>query len=672
MNKPEQKIGQYAIVEKLGSGGFGIVYRATYTVLDQTVALKILKPVLMANPDFVARFKQEAKLAAKLQHSHLVRIMNFVEDADRLGIVSEFLSGGDLKQRMSKQALSLHGIARILTHIGSALDYMHAQEMIHRDVKPSNILFNAEGQAVLTDFGVAKALRGAQVEMGSDSAEAYYVTTTGGTVGTPAYMAPEQIMGEAMDGRVDVYALGIVAYEMLTGTVPFNGPPTKVHHGHVYETPPALIEKSPALPPMLSDVVLKALAKKPEERYAMAGAFTQAFTDAVEQVEGEWLPGQLKEIDREVKGEEALNGAVARLEVWAQLFPYREDIAKQLKQLRARKRFEDLYDDVRQRWDQARSRAEELVALVPDAPDPDRILARLLDKPAEPADEPSDTPTDRKLPIWVSGVLAIIALVLGLGLGTQIDLSVLLPKPTPELGATRVREADGMTQVYVPAGEFEMGHENGSTDERPVHTVALDAFWLDRTEVTNVQYQGCVIEGVCELSEQVDNKNYSGAAQPVVGVDWNDAVTYCEWIGGRLPTEAEWEYAARGPENMSYPWGNTWQTGWVNCRAGQCQDGYAYTAPVGNFSEAASWVGALDMSGNVWEWVVDWYDPDYYSRSPYDNPVGPEDGTQRVLPGGSWRTSKDTALCYYRYKRIPDLKSVSGGFRCVQSISSAP
>ena len=683
MNIPEQQIGPYTIVEELGSGGFGIVYRAIKPPLNQAVALKLLKPVLMADPEFVTRFKQEAQNATNLQHSHLVRVFDFVDESGRLGIVSDYLPGGDLKERLTARALSLDETVSIITQVGNALDFMHKQGMIHRDVKPSNILFNAGEQAVLTDFGIAKALHGTQVEMGADSAEAYYVTTTGGAVGTPAYMAPEQIMGEAMDGRVDVYALGIVAYEMLTGTVPFKGKPTKVHHGHVYEAPPPLTEQVPALPPPISDVVLQALAKAPEDRYATAAAFAQALKAAAEQAEVAWLPEQLQKIDTLIKEEDGLDRAIARVEIWARLFPDREDVAGKLKELRARKRYEALYAEIRELWEEAQARAKELVARVPDAPDPDGILAPLLETHAAPASSNAPSPArpaaeNKRFPRWAWGVIAVVALVLAVGAGIQLippqgtKTPAALSTPTKtvsdlEPGTTRMREADDMTQVYVPAGEFAMGSEQGDADEQPVHTVALDTFWLDKTEVTNAQYQTCVTASVCDPLPHIDNSDYNAPDQPVLGVDWESAIIYCGWVGGRLPTEAEWEYAARGPESLIYPWGHAWQMGLANCKESQCEDGYEDPAPVGSFPAGESWVGALDMAGNVWEWVADWYDAGYYAHSPRENPTGPEDGQHRVLRGGSWASFTDRLRSSYRHRLSAISANINRGFRCVEA-----
>ena len=238
--------------------------------------------------------------------------------------------------------------------------------------------------------------------------------------------------------------------------------------------------------------------------------------------------------------------------------------------------------------------------------------------------------------------------------------------PEARAALRQVRSIDGMVMVYVPAGEFQMGSENGDSNERPVHTVALAAFWIDQTEVTNAQYQRCVAAGVCQPSRYTADNDYNGAKQPVVGVSWDDAVTYATWVGGRLPTEAEWEYAARGPEGLTYPWGNEW-----DCARGNFNencDTHAYTAPVGSFPEGASWVGALDMAGNLREWVVDWYGE--YPSEKRVNPTGPASGTYRVLRGGAFFDDQSAARCAYRYRYFPPYSTGTyNGFRVVVSPS---
>jgi formylglycine-generating enzyme required for sulfatase activity len=230
--------------------------------------------------------------------------------------------------------------------------------------------------------------------------------------------------------------------------------------------------------------------------------------------------------------------------------------------------------------------------------------------------------------------------------------------------STTTRTQDGVVTVYVPAGTFTMGADLAPDDQSPAHEVTLDAFWLDQTEMTNGRYDLCVAAGVCGEDEFPRDRDLNGDAQPVVGVSWYDAEAYCTWVGGRLPTEAEWEYAARGPENRTYPWGEEPRVGIANCGEDDCVDGFMATAPVGSFPEGASWVGALDMAGNVWEWVNDWYRGGYYGWSPKENPPGPETGRARVLRGGSWEYNWANVRSRNRSAAGPHFLNTHVGFRC--------
>ncbi len=252
---------------------------------------------------------------------------------------------------------------------------------------------------------------------------------------------------------------------------------------------------------------------------------------------------------------------------------------------------------------------------------------------------------------------------------TPTPTSISTPPSTPTPMEESVRSSDGALMVRVPAGSFTMGSaaDDGEADsnEKPAHAVQLDAFWLDKFEVTNFQYAACVQTGVCSPSDWVNDTDYNGQTQPVVGVDWNDAFAYCQWAGARLPTEAEWEYAARGPENRLYPWGDTFDAALVN--GSGSIDGFDRPAPVGSFPSGASWVGAQDMAGNVWEWVNDWYAADYYAQSPSINPQGPEDGNSKVLRGGSWNNHASLLRAAHRYPLAPDNRYDLIGFRCLLS-----
>jgi formylglycine-generating enzyme required for sulfatase activity len=245
------------------------------------------------------------------------------------------------------------------------------------------------------------------------------------------------------------------------------------------------------------------------------------------------------------------------------------------------------------------------------------------------------------------------------------------------------KEAAGM--VRVPAGCFEMGSNDGEPDEKPPHRVCLSGFRIDRTEVTNADYARCVAAGACAdvRPHQASLKGgpYNLPKQPVVGVDWNDAATYCRWAGKRLPTEAEWEYAARGTDGRKYPWGNALDCSmasygaypelagncpnaeWCVCRGRTPQR----PAEVGAYPRSASPFGALDMAGNVWEWVADWYASNFYASSSERNPVGPPTGSERVLRGGSWNCVAGYLRSAYRGGNDPTGRLVYIGFRCVRS-----
>jgi formylglycine-generating enzyme required for sulfatase activity len=223
--------------------------------------------------------------------------------------------------------------------------------------------------------------------------------------------------------------------------------------------------------------------------------------------------------------------------------------------------------------------------------------------------------------------------------------------------------------VYVPAGTFIMG------EDEEAHEVYLDAFWIDKTEVTNAQYRKCVEAGKCKAFRYADDPRFNGEAQPVVGVSWDDAVAYAQWVGGRLPTEAEWEKAARGTDGRVYPWGNEWDGRRLNFCDTKCEfdlskdasvdDGFAWTAPVGSYPAGASPYGALDMAGNVWELVADWYDSSYYFRSPGYKPAGPDSGAYHVMRGGSWVDTQRFARVSCRGIPYPDLFDGYIGFRVV-------
>lgn len=235
-----------------------------------------------------------------------------------------------------------------------------------------------------------------------------------------------------------------------------------------------------------------------------------------------------------------------------------------------------------------------------------------------------------------------------------------------------ITDDKGVEMVLAEAGDFAMGSDRGETDEQPVHTVYLDSFYIDKFEVTNQLYKACVDDGKCDPPRQTyffaesPNKTYYDNSQydnyPVIYVDWNMAKAYCEWRGARLPTEAEWEKAARGTQGTTYPWGKD-----LDCQKANYQNCVNRTSEVGSYPDGVSPYGAYDMTGNVWEWVADWYSDNYYSNTARNNPRGPNSGQSRVLRGGSWPRFDVTA--YHRNKFAPDYNTFDIGFRCARDIT---
>ena len=266
-------IDRYTLVEKLGSGGMGEVYKGHHASLDQYRAVKILPPHLSQHPELVERFLREAKRGAALVHPNIVRLEHVGEQDGLHYLVMDYVPGRSLRQLIDEHGpLSPERAARILLQVCRALTYAHAAGVVHRDVKPSNILVEETGRAVLTDFGIA---RWAESE---DPA----LTAAGSCVGTPEYTSPEQIRGEAVDGRSDVYSLGVVLYEVLTGELPFRARlRNNVRRQQLDKVPDPPRFYNPTIPPALDEVALKALAKSPDERYASTEELEQALREAV-------------------------------------------------------------------------------------------------------------------------------------------------------------------------------------------------------------------------------------------------------------------------------------------------------------------------------------------------------------------------------------------------------
>lgn len=620
------RLQKYNVYEELGRGGFATVFRAVDTSLDREVALKVFDPLLLRDADWVQKFQREARTIARLTHPRVITIYEISEQLERLFIAMQLVKGPDLRRY-----LEAHGprpwpeVLTITQQIAEALDFAHEDGVAHLDLKPGNVLMDRRLGAILTDFGFARLV-------GQSS---YSMTMSGGIIGTPHYIAPEMWEERRPGAPADIYALGCMVYEMITGQILFQGesaPGIMLAHFRDRPWPRVWPEGTP---PGLTDILEKAVARDPAARYLMAS-----------------------------------------------------DLVRALQQLKDTATKQAIESDSEK---QAPSFETPLVTATVADDDSTPVIEPLLSPPqtvAEPAPidklaptMPADEPKKRaRRPVWIKWGVTVALFV------AAFITAWFLPYPLTRQStygvmpvATRVSITDGMVQVFVPAGTFLMGSRIGPNDEQPIHEVYLDAYYIDQTEVTNAMYARCVAAGACRApaeNSSYTRSSYYGnptyANYPVVWVSWEDARNYCAWAGRRLPTEAEWEKAARGIDGRTYPWGED-----ISCfeanyddkrnvfgvKIGACMGD---TAAVGSYPTGASPYGALDMAGNVWEWVADWYDSSYYQNSPAENPQGAATGEFRALRGGSWFNYDFLVRAAYRVNYPPADRDGSLGFRCTQ------
>ncbi len=801
--------GHYRILRLLGRGGYGFVYLAQDTLLGEEVAIKELIPALVGDEVTLKRFLAEAKATMRLTHKQIVRTYNIFSEGDNAGdsrfyIVMEYMPGGSLEERLwDRGPLPVEEAVRVAAEVCEGLACAHEEGVVHCDLKPHNILFDAGGGAKVADFGIA--------HVSGEMLTRSWMTPAGFVAGTLPYMSPEQTDGVRDDPRVDVYAVGAVLYRMLTGQTYLDFDPRETPRSQA-DNVQRIFDEQPlppsahrrGIPAWLDRVVLKALAKRPEARYADAEAMGAALRQRRPDAPAPRLSAARAAPSPTPTPARAVPSGRERALLPRWFWPVAGAAGVLLVVLIIITGVLLGAGDGRETLPPRTELQSPLpiatpTTIHPEIPEPTATLA------STSIDTPQPTPTNgffvpaitlSPLPTSTSLVPAITLSPLpttapqvpvptlvdprpdldvrgrvlfrwqysrSLGASEafqvliwrdgsldhqgaaqftaqseqQIDLDILLgerggpgdywwsvvvvdertearisdeadprrfnylgeqlPTPILQAGATRVRGSDGSVMVYVPAGGFSMGSSDADIDavlaecsdctrdrfrdEQPQHAVYLDAFWIDKTEVTNAQYRICVEAGSCQTPTgcvwgEPTYDDSTKADHPVVCVSWDDARAYCQWAGGRLPTEAEWEKAARGTEGRIYPWGNTFDGSKVNYCDRSCEldtkdtaanDGSARTAPVGSYSAGASPYGALDMAGNAWEWVADRYDSGYYASSPANNPKGPNSGDRRVLRGGSWSDVWHYVRAAHRLDRLPTLRDSDLGFRCAAS-----
>lgn len=266
-------IGRYEVLSELAQGGMGVIFLAHDPFVQRPVIVKVLTYSFAMEEFHREFFQQEAKIIASLEHPYIVPVYDFGWHGAQPYIVMRYMVGGSLADLMKRQELKLADFSKILGRVCEALDAAHVRKIIHRDIKPANILFDIESNAFLADFGIAK------IKRDEDEEEEYLV-------GTPNYMSPEQCLDQKLDGRTDVYALGVMTFQILTGQLPFKGKSgDEIMNLHVNQPVPNLLDLQPDLSPIWQEIVSKAMAKSPDERYDSAGAFAQ---DVQDLVSGRW------------------------------------------------------------------------------------------------------------------------------------------------------------------------------------------------------------------------------------------------------------------------------------------------------------------------------------------------------------------------------------------------
>ena len=387
------QLGKYQLHEELGRGGFATVYRATHETLGTEVAVKVLNPALAGDEAARGRFIQEAQTASDLEHPHIVRIDDLDQDGEQVFLAMEYLPGGDLKSWLGQRGDTRRGeILKLLSQVAQALDYAHQQGVLHRDVKPTNILLDADGDAHLCDFGLVRV------------ADAPRLTRVGNVVGTASYVSPEQAESKPLDGRADQYSLAVVAYELFVGELPFTGEAsTAISLMHVTKPPPVPSSINPDIPTEMDEVLLRALSKTPEERFVNCETFIKTLEGALEASERAHIRLLMTE-SRELLAKGDYATMRERLEEARKMLANRPEMKETLAELESARQAAQNYEQISKGWDTARRKASDVLELFPHFPDPEGVFATLGLRKAH------------QKPLPLSELVRQIALGLGIGL----------------------------------------------------------------------------------------------------------------------------------------------------------------------------------------------------------------------------------------------------------------
>jgi serine/threonine protein kinase len=661
------QLDRYHITERLGQGGMAVVYKAYDVRLERNVAIKLIRtdssPQDKASR-LIHRFEREAQAMARLLHPNIVQVMDYGDFEGVPYLVMPFLPGGTLKE-YTKNPIAYNRAANLLAPMADALAYAHSQGIIHRDVKPANILITESGTPMLSDFGIAKILEEQDISL----------TSTGLSVGTPQYMAPEQWRNDICP-QTDIYALGTILYELITGQRPYDA-----------ETPAAIAVKQATeplirprnfildLPEEVEKIIFKALAYKPENRYFDMRTFHSKLADLSQRVN----------IHETQTYEE--NSRQAPIQTYE--FAENSTIDQLVTGQKPQGKLASKKQNNRKPWLIPTVVISLLLCLVIAVFGMTKVLSIINNTEKEPTSaiqKPTEQVNENTQKSTIAPIQSSATSEVFTSTAAHTSTKVL------SIGSSQTREADGMLMMYIPAGSFLMGSNasdsDASSDEKPQHEVYLDSFWMDAYEVSNEMFAKFVTETGYQTASEKQGFSYmynsSGSwgefsgvnwrhpmgsdtnaenVLPVVHINYFDASAYCSWIGGRLPTEAEWEKAARGEDGRMYPWGDQFNPNLLrfNSTGGPVS--------VYSYPEGKSPYGVYNMSGNVFEWTKDWYSADYYVSSPNENPTGPVTGDLIALRSGGWNNSQRNVRITNRDVSGPDYMNYLLGFRCVTDMN---
>jgi len=691
---------RYLIVRQIGKGGMGAVYEAKDQRLGHLVALKQL---IVSHKSLERAFKREGRILAQLDHPALPHVSDYFGADGSQFLVMQYIPGDDLEGLRRKQGrpFPVEKVMQWADQLLDALDYLHSHSppIIHRDIKPANLKLSPRGQLILLDFGIAKGGQIHQTNLATSEHSIHAYT---------AHYAPlEQIHGQGTDERSDLYSLAATFYNLLTA----RQLPTALTRARaqIELAPDPLLpanQINPQVPAALATLLSQAMALSPDQRPQSARAMRAAL-QRIMIAPKRGANGGLVLLSDDVQQE--ASDSLETQGTWNEATPASRLTDKQSKPTNSRQ-FTGMSIFALLSvtgvalillllvFNPFSTTPGEGVAVIPTS----TVSAPLTPEPSDitPPSSPDESNGFNEGPLIVATIETTESL---------LPLPTIVPPPSviplPDVDGSRIAEKDGMRMLLVPEGEFLMGtldeDAEAGESQKPQRNLFLDTFWIDQTEVTNAQFARFVQEtGYVTYAEQKGGayvyegegkwNELAGAnwhfprgteceheefeVQPVVQVSWDDAKAYCEWAGRRLPTEAEWEKAARGTDGRTYPWGNEAPTGNLlnvcdsNCPLqwadGNTDDGHEFTAPVGSYPAGASPYGALDMAGNVWEWVADWYGEEYYKSAPQSNPPGPENGNDRVLRGNSWSNGTSSVRAALRHNDPPADPNDERGFRC--------